>query len=350
MAYIAVGAPFRSRFKNTTARARYQTAKPKAVNPYAMVKSKGASIVKYVGRGSSQVTMRLKRTRRKTVRLTYRVPQGIGSTFSSFSHGTKLMSRNIYNYWKTNQKFSISHTSSIKISNTNYGQQAIYEMIGLTNNDFNDDMTRIGITDSYARTSSSMIYGKVTDVITYTNVELTTTYLHIYEIVPRRDLMGTSNTMALTWSTGLNEETGGTTGTTIQQYPYEKPFRSKRFCLNYLVKKIIQIELAPGESHKHTSTYYINRVVHSQITSTYGYSKNFTNMRLHIASGTPINDSTNKTFVSTSTVSLDVVLNRQYAYGIDSRPRTQTFADNSLNTITAAKVITDTSAVADTNA
>lgn len=353
MAYISAPA-FWKRRRATTSSARrprsvstYKTPASRAAKKYPLARTAASAIVKYAG--PIATTYRKYRRKRREA-MTVTVPQGVGSTFSRCSYGKKLMPREIYNYWKTNQKYSVSNTTSYKLSTTAYGTQAINTIFGLTGGPFADDLTRLGITDAYARTSTTLIYNKVTDIITYTNVELTTTYLHIYELVPRQNLNGSSNYPEALWAAGLNEEYGAAGGSAVMNYPYEKPFRSKRFCLNYLVKKVIQIELAPGESHKHTSTYYVNRPVHGQVQLSYSIGKNFTNIHMHVASGTPINDATNKTLVSTSTVAIDIVMTREWEFGADARPRTQTFFDNSLNTITSAKVISPNSAVPDVDA
>jgi len=47
-------------------------------------------------------------------------------------------------------------------------------------------------------------------------------------------------------------------------FVYETPFKSRLFCLYYKVKKIIKIELSPGQSHKHKATYHINKRVDVQ--------------------------------------------------------------------------------------
>lgn len=257
------------------------------------------------------------------------------------------MSKSIYTFWKTNQKYIASSTFSQKLSAPAYGTQAIGTTTSISSSVFNDDLQRVtGGTTNYAKNTSSLIYTNTTDVTTFTNVELTTAYLSIYEIAPR---FNTGTTPLTAWEEGLADEANAAS-TTYSTYPFEKPFRSQKFCLFFKVLKVHMIELSPGASHKHTSKYNINRVVHGAVANTNMYTKNFTNFRMYIATGTPINDATNKSLVSTSTISIDVVVQRTRTMGSDSRPRTLIYADNALNTITSAQVVSDSVIEADGNA
>lgn len=289
-------------------------------------------------------------TKYKKKKLTYKVPQGIGSTFSSWRGGQLRMPKTLYNIWKTNQPFTVSTTFGRKIS-CNYGQQAVSTINGLVGTDFTDDMTRLGLptTNSYIKNSTSLIYTNLREVTTFTNVELTTCYIEIFECTPRYHINETNSSPDGMWDDGISDEYGAG-GTNVYTSPYERPFRSQKFCLNYNVDKIIRIELAAGESHKHTTTYGINRVIYGEIANKYPVIKNFTHPRMIVASGTPINDQTTKTLVSTSSISIDVVVQRSWDMMADARPRRQTFSSNALSTISAAKVITDTVVTADGSA
>jgi len=85
-------------------------------------------------------------------------------------------------------------------------------------------------------------------------------------------------------------------------FVYETPFKSRLFCLYYKVKKIIKIELSPGQSHKHKATYHINKRVDGAVLRTYDILRDVTKFQMYVVSGTPINDATDTTLVSTSTM------------------------------------------------
>jgi len=77
-------------------------------------------------------------------------------------------------------------------------------------------------------------------------------------------------------------------------------------------KKIIKIELSPGQSHKHKATYHINKRVDGAVLRTYDILRDVTKFQMYVVSGTPINDATDTTLVSTSTIAMDVVNRLSY--------------------------------------
>ena len=143
-------------------------------------------------------------------------------------------------------------------------------------------------------------------------------------------------------------ETGVVSG--YQNDPYEKPFRSRTFLSFYKVEKIIRFELAPGESHKHSSTYNINKMIHGSLVEAFGYVKDYSTFQMYVVSGTPINDTTNTSLVSTSTITVDIVHNAQYSVTKPANVFDQTVSSNGLNNISSAKVVTDTSILPDASA
>lgn len=292
------------------------------------------------------------RRRRRRVSLSRKVPVGIGSTTSTYQGGNaKTMPKALREHCKNNQTYRISNVKYAKITTNNYGTQAVIQERILSATDFQDDCVRFGVTGSTQNYyTTSLVYGNVVDTTVFTNQELTTSYLHIYEISPRFHMAGNSTLPMERWDTGIQYEYDGTAPTGIYLYPYEKPFRSQLFCVTYKVEKIIQIELAPGQSHKHVSTYGINKLVHGAIAAQYSTSRGFSNFRMYVASGTPINDATNNALVSTSTISIDVVTQRLYDVTAYPQTRTRTYSTNTLGAITTAKVVTDTAVINDGSA
>jgi len=85
---------------------------------------------------------------------------------------------------------------------------------------------------------------------------MTTSYLDIYEI----NLVSTYRQATTRQHCGRRLFSEGAQVNAVN-FVYETPFKSRLFCLYYKVKKIIKIELSPGQSHKHKATYHINKRV-----------------------------------------------------------------------------------------
>lgn len=305
----------------------------------SLIKTYGPSAYRYV-----------RNRRRRRQALSRKIPVGIGSTVSTYAGGNLKMAKAHRDHCKNNQTYRISTVKYDKIVTNSYGTQAVNQERVMGASDFQDDCVRFGISGSTANYyTTSLVYGEVVDTTTFTNQELTTAYLDIYEISPRFHTTATILPIER-WNLGLGYEYDGTAPSNVYLYPYEKPFRSQLFCLFYKVEKILKVELAPGQSHKHTSKYGINKLVHGGIAAQYQTSRGFTNFRMYVASGTPINDATNNALVSTSTITIDVVTQRLYDVTTYPQTRTRTYSTNTLGAIASAKVVTDTNVISDGSA
>lgn len=273
------------------------------------------------------------------------LPTGAGSTFSSFSIGRKRLPRELYDVFKRNQIFTYSLISTDKLSTTAYGLQASgYQAFNL-GAQWNDDLDRAtgGSASVATRSISKVYYGTCKATTTFTNQELTTTYLTLYEMVPRFPITSVNYFPIVSWDTGLDEECG-TSGVSYSAMPFSSPFKSHRFVDYHKVLKIIRLELAPGESHQHVSTYRINRGFRGTTTSSslgFVARPGFTHFLMYTAAGQPLNDSTTKTLISTSSITVDIVCRREYDFANDPYYREKGQYENTLGTITAAKVISD---------
>lgn len=349
MAFVPGGGFYPTK-KYTTTRAPYQVRRP---SPYKYSTPRPTtSAARYFRTGAriglAASMIRKYRVKRK-LKLTKRIPQGAGSTFSSFTRGAKKMRSQYYAMWKNNQKYTVTNLNSTRLSQSAYGKQGIssYQIMGSTT--FSDDLTRFASGGTPTTLpAASLLYGSLNIVSTFTNVELTTCYVDIYELSPRFHIPSSSYTPAAAWTAGLLSETGVVSG--YQNDPYEKPFRSRLFCHFYKVDKIIRFELAPGESHKHTSTYNINKMIHGSLVNAFTYVKDYSTFQMYVVSGTPINDTTNTSLVSTSTITVDIVHNSSYTVTKPANIYDQTVSTNSLNNIVKANVVTDTTIQADASA
>lgn len=284
--------------------------------------------------------------------LTIRNTASGGSTFSSFTHGKKRMSKPLYNLFKNNQDWNISSLTSTRIDNNNYGRQSVSEFPTLTSVNFQDDLARpIGSVPTVARLStSSLYYGTVEMITTFTNQELTTCYLSIYDIKPRFNISNALESPLYLWDIGLQYQ-GDDTGTRDTHLDvYEKPFRSEMFTNYYNVLNVQRVELSPGSTHKHTVRYHLNAKMLGYKFVSFDYVRNYTNWQMYVASGTPVNDATTLTSVSTSTIALDVVRKVTYNYTISNQARTQSISTTALGAIASANIITDTTIKPDSEA
>lgn len=280
------------------------------------------------------------------------MPIGVGSSRTTFREGRNFMPRYMYNLFKQNQDWISTSITSAKLDFNTYGSQQLDSFCIYTSSNFNDDLTLAGgvAPTIGALTTSELFYAKSTLRTTFTNVELTTSYVTIYEISPRfHQLTASSNTPKSTWKDGLVAEYGGAS-LNFHTMVYNKPFDSSLFTHFYKVKKTYSFALAAGESHDHEATYNHNRAVHGCVAYSHEIFAPMSKYQLIVVSGTPINDSVNNTLVSTSTTSLNVVrrLTRKFTYAPQLRTRYM-YAD-ALNTITSANVISQAIKQADAEA
>lgn len=281
---------------------------------------------------------------------------GNGSTKTSYTSGTKRMSRDMYNLFKNNQEYIIGQLSSQRIDSNSYGRQFVGEL-GIFNaySSYTDMLSKAMPTAPTLneRYTSTVHVGTINATSTFTNQEATTSYLTIYEIEPRFH-MPSSFSPTLFWQIGLQRQTDTTTD--FYTYVYEKPFKSHQFCCYFKVTKSFDIELAAGQSHKHESTYHINKALHGCIptsASVNALMRGFTKFQLYVASGTPINDSNVSLVgnVSTSTIAIDVVNNINYNFTYAPALRAKySMSDGMAAIVNTPNVITQVQRIVDTEA
>lgn len=279
---------------------------------------------------------------------------GNGSTTTSYTYGRKFMSREMYTLFKNNQEYVISALWSQRLDSNVYGRQYVGEDAFFnTWNNFQDALGKAMTTVPTAneKLTSTVYIGTMNVQTTFTNQELTTSYLTIYEIEPRFH-MSSAYSPALFWQLGLHRQTDTTTD--YFTYVYEKPFKSQQFGCYFKVMKSFEIELGSGQSHKHNSTYYINKPLHGCICSSaaaFGTMKGFTKYHMYVVSGTPVNDSNVSLVgnVSTSTVALDVVNNYSYNFTYAPSNRAKySMSDGMSAIVNTPNVLTQVQKLADT--
>lgn len=236
----------------------------------------------------------------KTRKISYSVPHGTGSTFSRYQNGTKRMSKEIWMLFKQNQEFTRTVLSSQRITSA-YGGQGIDTRprnLAVQLNDMVVNIPTIALPET-----SRMYLGSTMSKLTFTNQDISTCYVQMYEIEPRFHSDATEDPVVL-WDEGY-EDSGSTLDTYVDAY--QSPFLSHKFCLFWKVNKIIKFELQQGQSHCHTAMYHINRAVHGAITQKFTHFRDISRINMVVVSGTPINDATNEAAVSTSSCAVDIV-------------------------------------------
>lgn len=145
-----------------------------------------------------------------------------------------------------------------------------------------------------------------------------TVRIQIWNTLPKRDIYqddtGTTLTPTNVFSHGLKEQTPGGTG---NEYLIvgSRPTDSKLFNDYFKVKKVIYVDLAPGQTHYHRLTYKIDRFVANELiqannlTSLKGWELN----NMVIAYGEPVGDGTG-TGATTESLRLHAIASKTYHF------------------------------------
>lgn len=276
--------------------------------------------------------------KRRKKRINYKVPlSAAGATYSRLVFGIKRVPKQLYNLYKNNQEYIEEGLYSERLSSA-FGRQ------GVTVRTLNDSASLGVLFTTIPSLASPTIYntGKfifktLESKLTFTNQDLATAYVSIYSLVPRFNTPA-NNAPITTWDRGL-ENQQLVPGTNTQYLDaYNKPFSSQDFCLFNKVEKVTTFELGQGQSHCHETTYHINKEVHGQLVQTFSYLRDITKHNLIVVSGTPINDLTTKTLVSTSSCAVDIVEHRKKVYTYAASQRAVRTWFNELGTITSAEI------------
>jgi len=109
-------------------------------------------------------------------------------------------------------------------------------------------------------------------------MEMTTSYLDIYEIEPRFHIPA-GNDPATLWDAGLFSEGAQVNAV---NFVYETLLNQDFFVFITKLKKIIKIELSPGQSHKHKATYHINSEWTVAVLRTYDILRDVTKFQMYV--------------------------------------------------------------------
>lgn len=234
---------------------------------------------------------------------------GQGGSFSNFFYGKRKLPKGYRSIKKAMSNNYVAINSATRITQT-AGQQAVKSVQSLFNaGDLSTLSARIqnNQTNRFCAESCS-------SEIMITNQDLGNVKIMIYDLIARRDA-----TLAMTpvypdaaWQTSYGDEGGANAD---YQVVGSTPFSSDLFVQYYKVLKVTHVILGQGQCHIHRVKFSPNRVIDGEtLQYTTGNLKGLSVFQMIVAYGTPCNDATTKTTVSTGQVALDVVTRRQYKY------------------------------------
>lgn len=205
---------------------------------------------------------------------------------------------------------ALVETSAERITTTQYGVQRVTSVAQFPCGAISNFFTNL--VDTNGSNTQQCILRSIEQEYMISNASSTNVFIKIYECTARNDFFSTTNSTSLGLSiwhptgafdqgvydvnNGMNANTLGIT-----------PFNSQLFTNNWIVDKIYHVELGAGRSHKHLSRFSPNRMVLESRVSRNSILKGVTRAVMILAYGSPINDTTNNTLVSTSHVELNIV-------------------------------------------
>lgn len=293
-----------------------------------------------VAQGRPRRVPNMPRTRRMLRKKLYRNvrPSAAGATFTKLVFGNPRPPKAYAILYKQNQEYLYEYLQSRREVSA-FGKQNVHLIT------YNDQLAfqqlfatipAIGSSPTIYQTGK-FIFQSMTSKMTFTNQDLATAYVTIYSAVPRFHIPGGSNPLTL-WDKGLEDQQLVPGANDDYRDAYAKPFASQHFCLYYKIEKVTVFELQQGQSHCHETTWHINKEVHGQLVAGFQSLRDLTKFNLIAVSGTPINDLTTKTNVSTSSCAVDIVerISKKYTYAASQRVL-RTYV-NSLPAIATAEI------------
>lgn len=253
-------------------------------------------------------------SRTKTVTKTRRgrqQPLSGGDSCSYFTKKAKPTSK-VVKMAKDLPRTSLVNNSSGRIECA-VGAQA-YTLIGdfFTDTDVNLGHQIIVGNAAGAAQSTKTVFEYVHSECMVTNQENVNARIVIYDVICRKDTDSVVTDPITAISTGYNDIGGGaiTDSIIVGSTPYGIP----RFTEYFKVLQQTEVTLSPGACHVHKVHYAPNRLISKLISariagSGIGGLTIFTFIKFH---GTPINDISTQTQVSTAPISLDWVNHEEY--------------------------------------
>lgn len=254
-------------------------------------------------------------------------PVGTGSSLSYFKAGqpAKLAGKVL----KTIQPLRVMNQATSSRLEGAIGAQAVMSERFVTVGQIQDLFTQLTAGGS---NTQRIFMRKVTADFLITNATSSNTFVRLYELTARRDFMTTTNSSGALSSSAIWTPEGA-----FDQGMYDvsastsnaatalgsTPFQSKLFTELWKVNRVYNIELGSGRSHKHMTTYKINRFIDESILGTTASRRNqmlggITRAVMIVTYGAPVNSDATDTNVSTAKPALNIVrLDRHYISCVD---------------------------------
>lgn len=245
--------------------------------------------------------------RRKLNKSIMPVGTGASQSFHKVSYQPKLSSKILKDLTPIR---CYVETSSERMSTSAYGVQKATAVAQFPCGTIGNYFTNL--VDSSGSNTQRLFLRSIEQEYMISNASSTNVFIKIYELTARQDITlgGSSPVLGIIeWNpagafdrgvydvnTGMSAMTLGTT-----------PFQSQLFTNVWKVDKIYHVELGAGRSHKHLSKYSPNKIVDETRSSRNHILKGVTRAVMILAFGSPINDTTNNTLVSTSIIGLNIV-------------------------------------------
>lgn len=256
---------------------------------------------------------------------------------TTYSWGQKP-TRAVRNIIETNQSYRDVETRVIKLE-SQIGEQMAYQSTTVDDGVWRTMCDKVvgGTANTYQQDRLKICLEKFEKTVSFTNCSLAAATLQIYQLDPRfphnlgpRDL----------WDIGIDDmETANITGP--YKRPYSTPFQSQMFTTHFNVKKVFRVELAPGQVHTHKMIFNFNKLKLGAVMNTYSFT---CPAYMYVVMGSPANDVTTKTSISTSQAIMNIVEKDVLEFTNSANTeRTQSYTSG-LNTIGSGyEVITNTS-------
>lgn len=304
-------------------------------NRYAPYVRAAANVASYavrrgLKRAAENVADRMTNKRRRptrTRRLFQRVPTvGNGSSQSWFrsGRGPKKLGKML----KALQPARVmNQTTSTRIESSIGTQLAYADNFG-TAGQIQDYFKELTTDGSFTQ---RLYLKKITADYLISNATSSNTFIRIYELIARKDFnvtttsQGAYSSLAI-WSPvgafdqGLYDINSSQNATLLGA----SPFHSKLFTNLWKVKKVFSVELGSGRSHKHTTSYNINKMIAEDRVGKDTSSRRcqilggVTRAVMIIAYGAPVNSDANDANVSTAKSALNVVrMDRHEIHSVD---------------------------------
>lgn len=158
---------------------------------------------------------------------------------------------------------------------------------------------------------SRVIYEKATGDVTLNNILLSNCYIHIYDIMARKDCSATLVHDPLDgWAQGDTDIT--TSGTQFQKLG-ATPFQSELFNQYFAIKQVTHVVLAAGATHVHKVRLNPNKIVSAAYANYTPYGlKDLTYWCMIEIHGSPANDTITQTQVSIGAGAINFVVDAEH--------------------------------------